>query len=134
MAGWTRGRELLSEGASPLGLGVAAALGAFLGAVPLFGVQTLAGVALATALGLNRVMVVAVLNLVATPVLPFLMVASLQAGSLALSGTWIETPNSLTEAQDLLGLWLLGSVPVGLAFAALVGGSVWGLTRLVSKP
>lgn len=135
MSGWTRGRELLSEGATPLGLGVAAGLGAFLGAIPLFGVQTLAAVALATVLGLNRVVAVAALNVIATPILPFLTLASLQVGSLTLGdGAWVEPPACLSETQDLMGLWLVGSLPVGMTFAGLVGGLVWVVARCCSGP
>ena len=120
--------RLLHEHAEPGRLGAAVAFGVWIGCTPFYGVQTVGGLALATALRLNRVAVLLGLQISIPPLAPFLLFANAQVGALVLRGHWLSqsieamraVPTSKLVAELFLDL-LVGGAIVGAALALPAG-------------
>lgn len=113
---------LLKGRLSPLPAGLALAVGGFIGTTPLFGLHTLLAALAAFLFRLNAGLVFAG-TCVSTPPLGILLAAaSIHVGHTVLG----EVPPPLAElslasAKAWSRYWFVGSVPVGLALALLLG-------------
>ena len=84
--------------------------------------------AIATVFRLNRLAAVVAVQSLVPPIYAFLVITSLEVGNLLLNGTWLgigqaDLPTTTQEGWDLLsrlsGVWLLGSLVVGVLVAGL---------------
>jgi len=120
--------RLLHEHGSPTRLGAAVAFGVWIGCTPFYGLQTVVGLALATALRLNRLAVLLGMQISIPPLAPFLLFANAQVGALVLRGHWLSlsleamraVPTSRLVAE-LFGDLLVGGAIVGAALALPAG-------------
>ncbi len=132
----------LAEGSTPIELGAATFLGVLVGVSPFYGLQMLLVLLLATLLRLNRLTALAAVQISIPPVYPFLVVASLEAGSLVVRGDWLGThaadlPSTWAGwwrlLSDLAGVWLAGSLIVGALLGLLSGGLVAVLAVVTAR-
>jgi len=120
--------RLLHEHAQPSRLGAAVAFGVWIGCTPFYGLQTVIGLALATALRLNRLAALLGMQISIPPLAPFLLFANAQVGALVLHGHWLSlsfqamraAPTS-TLVAELFGDLLVGGAIVGAALALPAG-------------
>ncbi len=113
-------RGLLTEQLQPGRAAAAVWLGVALGIIPIYGLQSIVALALATLLRLNRPLTFAA-TFVNNPLLqPFLVAGSLQLGYLTLRGVWLS-PATLTAVpwREHLLPFFAGSLILSVA----VGGS-----------
>ena len=81
---------MLTEQLEPGPAAAAVWLGIALGIIPIYGLQAVVALALATLLGLNRPLTLAA-TFINNPLLqPLLVVGSLQLGHLATHGSWVS--------------------------------------------
>jgi uncharacterized protein (DUF2062 family) len=115
--------RLLTEQLEPGPAAAAVFVGIALGIIPIYGLQSVVALALATLLGLNRPLTFAA-TFINNPVLqPLLVIGSLQLGHLATRGAFV----SLSPAELLASPWsehLLAFFLGSLILSALVGGPV----------
>jgi uncharacterized protein (DUF2062 family) len=132
-------RALLLERATPPELGLAVALGVFLGAAPLIACHTLVILIAAAWLRLNRVAAVAASQLCMPPVVPALCI---EAGHYLRFGRFLTLQGleSLRSASFLelgyMGLeclwdWLIGSLLVGSVLALVLGVITYATARVL---
>ncbi len=118
------------EHASPGKLAAAVLVGVLVGTSPFFGLHLLLCVLLGLLLRLNKCVLYAAANVSLPVFAPFLIVASVQAGSLLLEGRLRE---GAPGAEDFL-YWLCGWPLVGLGLGLPAAGLAWGLARLRRQP
>jgi uncharacterized protein (DUF2062 family) len=134
-------RALLVERATPRELMFAVALGVFLGAVPLIACHTLAILVAAAVLRLNRVVAVAASQLCMPPLVPAVCI---EVGHLLRCGRFLtleglqDVGNASFVQLGYLGLqcvwdWCIGSLPVGVALAVLLGSATYVTARLLQR-
>ena len=120
-------KTLLTENATPWQLCLAAAMGVFLGALPLIAVHTIAILFAAGYFRLNKVAALAASQLCMPPIVPALCIET---------GYYLRFGNFLTEisletigyqAIDRLLEWFLGSLLLGPLLAGLTGAVVYFL-------
>jgi len=124
-------RGLLEENATPGLLGMSAAVGTFLAALPLISLHTVMIIYIATRLRLNRVMAVSIQNLCMPPFVPMLCI---ELGYRMRYGHWLTEFSRKTLVGELhhrLFEWLLGSLVVAPVAAVLVGGGVFLAARAI---
>lgn len=126
-------RQLLTEHVSPRQLAAAAALGIFLGTLPLIAAHTIAILFAASYLRLNKVAAVSASQLCMPPLVPALCIET---------GYYLRNGRFLTEftletlgRQGLSRLyeWLLGSLLLAPLLALAVGGVVYLLALTIRK-
>ena len=130
---WRSLQALLRESGAPLFLGLAAALGVVLGATPLLGLHTVAILASAGYLKLNRPMAVAASQLCIPPLVPALCIETgyvLRHGRLL---TELSLQTLGREAPLRLFDWLLGSLLVGPLLGLVTGGLVCAMALSLRK-
>ena len=120
--------RLIHEHAQPSRLGAAVAFGVWIGCTPFYGLQTVFGLGLATALRLNRLAVLLGTQISIPPLAPFLLFANAQVGALVLRGHWISLSMEAMRAApssrlvgELLGDLLVGGAIVGATMAFPAG-------------
>lgn len=130
-------RHLRDEHTEPHRLGLAVALGLFVGCLPLYGVHLGICIALAWALRLNKATVYLAANISNPLLAPLLVAAGIGIGEWLRFGTW--RPVDLGQGQDFIGRLaifsgqlpdmflscLLGDAVLGLALGAVFGPLVW---------
>lgn len=127
---WLRGQwgRLVREGADPAHLAAAVFVGVVVGVTPFYGLQMLLVLLISSALRLNKVAALAAVQISVPPLYPFLVIASLETGNLLLRGTWLgvqreDLPTTTAAAWRMLGelsgVWLLGSLVVGVVLGGL---------------
>jgi uncharacterized protein (DUF2062 family) len=143
---WRQLRADQPQGADRTALAGGIAIGAFIGTVPLYGVQAVIGLYVARRLNLNPVAVVLGTQVACPPVGIGLAVASVAAGHLVLHGhipplsefepLWEGWRGLLKLGSWFFVDWALGSVVVGLAMMAIAFAvSDWLLRRVpAAKP
>lgn len=125
--------ELLAEHAHPPRLGVAAAFGAVVGALPLPGLHTVLVYVGARRFGLNRILALGTNQLGMPPVVPALCI---EVGHYLRHGEFLTEISFRTlgrEAPQRFLEWLVGSLVVGPALAVVAGVSVWVLAMIVQR-
>ncbi len=115
-------RRLLSEDLEPGRAAAAVWLGIALGIIPIYGLQAVVALGLATLLGLNRPLTLAA-TFINNPVLqPLLVVGSLQLGHLVTRGSWVSlSPSALLDRP--LGEHLLALFVGSFVLSVIVGGA-----------
>lgn len=125
--------ELLAEHAHPSRLGVAAAFGAVVGALPLPGLHTVLVYVGARRLGLNRILALGTNQLGMPPLVPALCI---EVGHYLRHGEFLTEISFRTlgrEAPERFIEWLVGSLVVGPALAVVAGVAVWVLATLLQR-
>ncbi len=118
-------RVLLAEHSTPIQLGMAAAVGVFLGTLPLIACHTIAILAVCSFLRLNKVAAVATSQLCMPPLVPALCV---ETGYLLRHGEFLTEISLQTlgyQALERLWEWLLGSLILAPILALVIGGLVY---------
>lgn len=119
-------KEFLRESESNLKMALSIGLGLFCGIAPVWGWQMVVAYSLASLLKLNRLITLVAANISLPPFIPFILYLSLVAGKLLTGNPQplkVDIPESFSELTHDLGVYLAGSITLGLA-AALVGGVV----------
>jgi uncharacterized protein (DUF2062 family) len=126
-------RRLLSENTSPIQLALAAAVGVFLGTLPLIACHTLTIILAANYFRLNKVAALSASQLCMPPVVPALCIEM---------GYWLRHGRFLTEisletlgyqALERLYEWLLGALVLAPLLAFLIGALTLLLARLAAR-
>lgn len=123
---------LLRDDATPAGLGLSAALGIFLGTLPLIGIHSIAILLAAGWLRWNKIAALAASQLCMPPLVPALCI---EAGHYLRHGVFLTEISLRTlgyEAPQRLWEWILGSMLLAPLLAALTGAAVWVLARIVA--
>ncbi len=126
-------RRLLKEAATPAGLAAAAAVGIFLGALPLVGLHIASVFYVSLRLKLNKVMALAVQNICMPPVVPAVCIA---VGFFLRHGypiTEISLLNLAKSPGQRFIEWWIGSLIVGPLLAGVVGAVVYVSAAIVQK-
>lgn len=113
-----------NERASPKELAWAVALGVFAGCTPAVGAHGWVALGLATLFRKNRLFCWIGSRVSNFVILPWIVIAEVQLSHRLRTGGFVELHESdaLEKAPTLILDWILGSLPVGIALAALVGG------------
>jgi len=127
--------RLMHEGLAPGPAAAAVALGVTFGIIPIYGFQAVTAVALATVLGLNRPLTLAA-TFINNPLLqPFLVVGSIEIGSLVLRGSMVPlSAASFTPAElaRLILPWFVGSVVMSAILGAAAAAVTFGVVARFS--
>ncbi len=126
-------RTLLTENASPGQLSLTAALGVFLGALPLIALHNVTILFAAGYFRLNKVAALVASQLCMPPLVPALCI---EAGYFMRNGEFLTEFTIQTigyQAHQRLLEWLLGSLLLAPVLAALVGGTVYFLAFFIRK-
>lgn len=125
--------KLLKENSSPRMLGVAAAVSSFLAVLPLFSVHMAVILAVCVKFRLNKVMALAIQNVYMPPFCPFLCI---ETGHFLMNGEFLTELTLKSVSSELhvrFWEWLVGSLLVAPAAAALSYVSVWAIASFVRK-
>ncbi len=119
-------RYLVHEKNSPGELGLAVAVGAFIGCSPWFGFHWMLALYAATRVHLNRIACVAATNVSFGPLTALITFANIWLGKLLLGQPmWLPRTTNMRVlgqfAWNSFGAWLLGSVIIGLAASFAFG-------------
>jgi uncharacterized protein (DUF2062 family) len=127
-----------SERATPREIGWAVAIGAFAGCTPAMGFHGPLAVALATFFKKNRLFAWLGSRLSNVFILPFIVFAEVQIAHRLRTGAWAELDRKhvIKEAPSLFLDWCLGTIPVGLFLAAVLGlcAAAWARRREALRP
>ncbi len=126
-------RTLLRENTSPTQLALAAAVGVFLGTLPLIACHTLVIILTANYFSLNKVAALASSQLCMPPVVPALCI---EAGYFMRHGRFLTEISLETlgyQALERLYEWLLGSLVLAPLLALLIGGMTLMMARLAAR-
>jgi uncharacterized protein (DUF2062 family) len=126
-------RTLLRENASPNQLALAAAMGVFLGTLPLIACHTLVIILAATYFRLNKVAALAASQLCMPPVVPALCI---EVGYLLRHGRFLTEISLETlgyQALERLYEWLIGALVLAPLLACLIGAVTLVLARLAAR-
>lgn len=126
-------KMLITEHAAPAELGMAAALGVLLGALPLFGFHTVLIIYVASRLRLNRLMGVVTQNICMPPVVPFICI---ELGYYLRHGEWLRAMTLEAwcyQAPQRLWEWFLGSLLIGPLLAVIAGVLVFGGVKVLQR-
>ncbi|MCU1276971.1 MAG: Glutamate synthase large chain [bacterium] len=125
---------LLHEHTAPARLAAAVLVGCIVGCTPLFGLHFFVCVALAYALGLNKIVVYGAANLSIPPMVPLLGFASVQLGERLRHGGWLALRRgdfALANVRALAKIffvdWMLGGVVLGAAIGLVAGAITWSI-------
>lgn len=129
--------EQLHEGTeSNFSLGLGIGIGIFMGIVPVWGFQMIAALALAHILKLNKPIVLLFSNVSIPPIMPFILFASLQSGSILISGEWVSISVreiTLDASYHFLLYYLVGSVVFAFVCGSLAFLISWCLLNQFRK-
>jgi len=126
-------RILLKGDASPGRLAAGAALGVFLGALPLIAFHTVAILFAAGFLRLNRIAAIGASQLCMPPLVPAFCI---EAGYFMRHGRFLTEVSLQTlgyQALERIYEWLIGSLFVGPVLALAVGGVVFGIAFAITR-
>lgn len=117
---WTLAKN---ERASPKELAWAIAIGVFAGCTPAVGVHGWVALGLATLLRKNRLFCWIGSRISSVLILPWIVLAEVEVSHWLRTGSFVElhASDALDKAPTLILDWILGSIPVGLTLAALLG-------------
>jgi len=125
-------RILLADDATPMDLGLATALGMFLGTIPLIGVHSISILLVAGWFRLNKIVGLGVSQLCMPPFVPALCI---EAGYFLRHGEFLTEISLRTlghEALQRIWEWLLGSLILAPALSLVMGFTVFGMAKGVS--
>lgn len=124
---------LLKENATPEGLAMAAAVGAFFAIIPLLFSHTIVILYVAARLNLNKVVAVNVQHFFMPPFVPALCI---EAGYFMRHGRWLTDISFATvfsQFSDRLLEWFLGSLIIAPLGAVLMGTIFFSAATLIRK-
>jgi uncharacterized protein (DUF2062 family) len=124
-------RWALREHASPREVAWSVAIGVFCGCTPFLGLHMWLALGITTLLRLNRLWSFLGSRVSTSVMLYILAFAEIELGHRVRRGEWVHVAprDILSHARELFGDWLLGSVFVGGALAALLGWLAYALSR-----
>jgi uncharacterized protein (DUF2062 family) len=125
---WHRAK---TERASPREIGLAIALGVFIGCTPALMVHGWIAVGLATLFKLNRLFAFLGSRVSNFLVLPWIVLAELQIAHKLRTGAFLEmtADEAIKQGPALLLDWCLGTIPVGAALALVLGALAYAFAR-----
>ncbi len=126
--------EIKNGTESNLYLGAAMGFGVFMGIFPVWGFQMLIALMVAHVAKLNKPLVLLFANISIPPFMPFILLGSLQTGSLFLNGDWLSVSIesiTLDLCYEFLFSYLVGSVLLATFMGALCFFIAFFLLRLV---
>lgn len=120
-----------TERASPRQIGLAIALGVFVGCTPAMGVHGWVAVGLATLVRLNRLFAFIGSRVSNIFVLPWIVLAELQIAHKIRTGQFLAltADEAVKQGPSLLLDWCIGTVPVGLFLAIVLGLVAYAAAR-----
>ncbi len=120
-----------SERASPREIGLAVALGVFIGCTPAMGLHGWLAVGAASLARLNRLFAFIGSRVSFFLLLPWITLCEVELGHHFRTGSFVALERSriIDQAGSLLADWILGTLPVGSALALLLGLSAYGIAR-----
>jgi uncharacterized protein (DUF2062 family) len=124
---------LLRENATPEGLAMSAAVGLFLGVLPLLFMHTLVILYVSLRLNLNKVVSLNVQHLAMPPFIPALCI---ETGYYLRHGTWLTNLSFKTVFEQFssrLYEWFLGSLIISPIAAVLIGSLMFVAATLLKK-
>jgi uncharacterized protein (DUF2062 family)/trans-aconitate methyltransferase len=127
---------LKNEQATPARLGVAVGLGVVLGCSPLYGLQMVLSVVLAQLLRLNKLAVLAGVQISTPPITPLIVIGSIQLGHRILNGAWLDLTMKMvreTPGKELMTRFFLSFAAGGLVLGVALGAAFGGLTAWAVK-
>lgn len=110
------------------------ALGVFIGIVPLWGLQTVTVFFLAYVLRLNKLIAFAFSNVSIPPAIPFIVLASLYLGGLAVNNTHPVTDFSAESIKQNFVQYVVGSLILAAISASVAGITGYALLSALNKP
>jgi uncharacterized protein (DUF2062 family) len=116
---------LMTESTTPREIALACMLGVFLGALPIFGLHSVAILFFATILGLNRVIAFNLQHLCMPPLVPGICI---EVGHYMRTGSFLTRFDFETLGRQLhfrIFEWFLGSLIVGPILAVAVGATAY---------
>jgi uncharacterized protein (DUF2062 family)/SAM-dependent methyltransferase len=125
-------RRLRGEKRSPARVAAAVATGLFIGVLPLYGLHFVLCLLVCLPLGLDFVATYLVANISNPFLAPFLITLEVEVGALVTTGQHAAFTLARAKQTGILGFaWQagVGSVLVGLAFAAIGGGAAYVVAR-----
>lgn len=126
-------KEMLKENATPAGLAAAAALGIFLGVLPILSFHTPVIIYFAVRLHLNKVMALSIQNICMPPWMP---IACIELGHYMLYGTWL-TDVSLHaifgQLKDRVFEWFVGSLVIAPIAAIITAFVVYIMANRIKE-
>lgn len=126
-------RNLFNSNESAARMSVAAGFGAFMGIIPIWGFQMIAAVALAHLLKLNKIIVLAFSNISITPVIPFIVYASLWTGGKILGNNTLPDIDNLSLGSALgsMSQYLIGSLTLACAAGCAIGLTMYAIINII---
>jgi len=124
---WERARDLWErakrEHSTPREVGWSVAIGVFCGCTPFIGLHMWMALGLATVFRLNRLWAFVGSRVSSNVVFAWLAFSEVEVAHRLRTGAWeqLAPEDVLSQSRQLLGDWLLGSILVGGALAAVLG-------------
>lgn len=126
-------RMLLQENATPYGLALSAAVGVFLGVLPLLFVHSLVILYVSLRLNLNKLVSLNTQHLAMPPFVPAICI---ELGYYLRHGEWLTNLSFATVFEQFSSRvfeWFLGSLIVAPVLAGVVGGVVYTAATVIRK-
>ena len=128
--------DVLASSDSKIKKALSIALGVFIGIAPFWGFQTVLVIFLAVALRANKVLAFAFSNVSIPPMIPFIILGSLEVGGLFVENpvpfNW-STIMTFNQLQQHIGQYLIGSFMLATVMAILFGIGSYLLLSLTEK-
>ena len=126
-------KMLLQENATPDGLALSAAVGVFLGVLPLLFMHSLVILYVSLRMKLNKIVSLNVQHIAMPPFVPAICI---ELGYYLRHGTWLTDLSFATVFEQFssrLFEWFLGSLIVAPVLAAVMGGLVYAAALAIKK-
>jgi uncharacterized protein (DUF2062 family) len=122
---------LWKEHTTPREIGVAVAMGVFVGCTPAFGFHGWIALGLATLFRLNRIWSWAGSRVSNILIYPWIVIAEIELGHHLRFGGWMHlTEKEVMDRRGKLMVdWVLGAIPIGLVAAVVLGALAFGLAH-----
>ncbi len=124
---------LLRENATPAGLAASAAVGTFIGILPIQGAHSLAILYVTARLNMNKVMALAIQGLFFPPLTPLFCIS---LGYYVRHGTWLWEVSRRTFVEQIhlrLWEWVIGSLIFAPVAAVIAATAVYWMARRVQR-
>jgi len=124
--------RLSKKGLTPHEIALGVALGVFVASMPLFGIHTITGIALASLLRVNTLIVLLGTQISNPLTFPFQLFISAEIGSLILNGKFLEIRFSY-DFIELVNHYLLPIILGGLVLGIIGAGISYFLVKVFFK-
>ncbi|UQA62053.1 DUF2062 domain-containing protein [Polyangium aurulentum] len=130
-------RDLQGEDLSPARLGLAVAIGLFIGSQPVFGLHLVLVLVVCLRLRLNAVLCYVAANISNPFFAPFLITAEVQLGGRVRTGEWLRLDREIEAGYralfDFAGYMIIGAPLLGLLLAIVGGVVTWAGVAIKRK-